>query len=181
MNPQKLKKIPLFLLILLFGVGFVLSLYYAVQSFSGIQEGILGWLKSLIYEQHKNYLWLFWQVVKVISLCASAFVLYILFLSGLGVVFSENIEGFKNAVIRKFHNYSRALRPVMIVNAIATLILAASIMFFDTIIAVSGVSLVAVTFISAFIGLNIVLFVAIATVFSLWQLVRLKLFVLLPN
>jgi len=171
---HKLKDLTFFILIILLGIGFVLSFYYTVNSFAGFNAAVFDWLKSLIYEQEKDSSSIFLQVASIFILGVSTFVLYVLFSSGLSILFLRKTGGFKRALWWKFYKYKKAFLPLWIVKTVAIAFVGLCVFFFNAIVTFSSISIIITAFLGSFVMLNILTILLLSGVFSLSQMVKLN-------
>ncbi len=174
MTIHKLKNFTFLILILLLGIGFILSIYYTSNAFTAINEMVYEWVKSLVYEQEKGPSGLFMQMGTIIILCTSTFIFYLLFSSGLSILFLRKTEGFKRVLKWKLHKYKKAFIPLWAMKTIAIAFVAACVFFFNTIVTFSGISIILISFLASFALLNIITLLFISLVFSLSQIVKLN-------
>lgn len=172
MTLKKVKSLTLLILIVLLGIGLILSINSTLEAFSGIHTGVYQWLKSLIYEEDKSFWGLFMQVTTGVLFLCLTFMFYLLFSSGLSLFFSGKSEGFMRALGWQLYKYANVFLPVVIVSTVAAALISVSIFFFNTLMTVSGISIGIVSFISTFAGLNIIFFSIFAIIFSLWLLLK---------
>jgi len=159
---------------MLIGTALVLAIYYTVHSFSGMQEGIIDWLKSVIYDQQNDYSGLFFQMLSIGLLSALSFLLYTLFSCGLSLVFLARPDEFKRAVQWQLYKYFHSFLPFGIVYKLTVLLLAISIIYFNVILAFLGINIGVFVFFSTFIALNLLFLLISGIFFGLWQLITLS-------
>ncbi|OGI00273.1 MAG: hypothetical protein A2Y25_01430 [Candidatus Melainabacteria bacterium GWF2_37_15] len=159
---------------MLIGTAFVLAVYFTVYSLSGMQAGIVDWLKSVIYDQQKDYSRLFFQMLSIGLLSTLTFLLYILFSSGLSAVLLARPDKFIRAIRWQLYKYFHSFLPFGIAYKATVLLLALSIIYFNVILSFSGINIGVVVFISTFIGLNILFLLIFGIFFGFWRLAKLS-------
>lgn len=195
MNLQKVDK-PLYaakiaVFTILTGALLGLSIYYLLGSLSGIQQNIFEWLKSLIYEQKSGFellpgASLGSQVLNIMSATFLTFFSYMFFSFCLSFVFYNfqakkynykhlNFSAsLKKAIQWQFYRYNSTFMPLLIFIITGGVLSVLLVTFFNQIMFFVGFNISAVSFVSTFIALNMLLLFSIIVLYSLWNMATLS-------
>ncbi len=177
--------------ILFYGLLFALLSYYTLVSLSEIQQDILNFLKSLIYSE-EDRLGMGAKLVLGLKIL-NVFLFFLLTLFSFSM-FSSGLTGFFYVTSAKKHGYEKidlplALKKVtewqlykypLIFLPVLKFILAAGVLFiiavvlFNSIVAGIGVITGLSFLVLSFIGFNLMFFLSLAILVTLWKVINLS-------
>ena len=169
------------------GLVFALFFYYTIVSFSGLHGNFFELLRSLIYNQDSS-IWLAQQLILSLKtlnvILASLLTLFFfsLFSSGLSFLFYSilakkhdynyinPLKSLKKVVEWQLYRYSITFAPLLGFFFISGLLFFLGTAFFNLIVMMVGVNTGIVSFISSFIGFNMMFLFAFSGLITLWCL-----------
>ena len=160
-------KVKIAFFIFLIGIILILSIYYALNSLSGLQENLFTWLKSIIYDENNSFgifpkLLLFLKFLNIILFFTLTLVFYVIFSSGLSFLFyiilaeKHNykrinlVQSFKKAFKWQLYGYYYTFFPIITFVLATMFFLFLSALFFKPIMAIVGINTGIFTFVSIF-------------------------------
>lgn len=170
---HRLRFFTLIIITLLLGLALVLSVYSTIQAFLGIQQSVIVWLKSVIYDQDKSSLDLIINLICLVILTLCSFMLYLSYSASLCSLFLSKTQGLKKALQWQIYKHFKVFMPLCSVLLITTAVIFFSIWAFNYILTISGVSLFLVVATSTFIGLNILIALIISNIHGLLQMIKM--------
>ena len=180
----------IFLFILLFGLIFALFSYYTLLSLSEVHQGFFDFLKALIYNENEGIGFVPKLVLTAKILNISLFFLltllsFALFSSGLSLFFYtwlaqkhgyekiNLLKAFKKSFKWQIYRYSYTFFALAAFVMISGLLIISGVFFFDLIVTAVGVNTGLTSFVLNFTGFNMMFFLSLAVLFTLWNGINL--------
>lgn len=169
-----LREIKILSLVALTVIGLILAMHCAVTAFGTAQDGVLAWLKALIYDQDSSTIKVAVQILKTTMFAMLAFLFFILFSTQLSILFLDSPDKLKRAFQWQLYKYGQVFLPLGVFLMVFIMVCTLAVLFFNPLMKISGVDAGIITFIAAFIGMNLFLLLGVSIFLSLKRLIKLS-------
>lgn len=188
-EPLYLTRIAIFIFV--FGVVFAVFTYSTLISFTEIQSELTSFLKSLIYNEEGQIglsikLTLALKIINTILFLFSALFSFALFSSGLSGLFYviaarkhgyeviDQLHALKKIIEWQIYKYLRTFLPLFGFILVTGVLFLLGVILFNFIVTSSGIITGLTSFILGFIGFNLMFFLALAVLATIWRTANLS-------